>query len=122
MGQTSSTVPDFLPFLNEMGAKGYQLCGFLMPPQAPPQPGIMSYKVDMPVQTIMRQEQDTTKKYKYCNATFYYKMNVTPGMNVMNGMSGMNVKIEGDPAGLIQSYASKGWTLKGVISIPGEKD
>jgi len=110
MGQMKSVVPDFIPFLNEMGAEGFQLSGFLMPPQAPPQAGVMSFNMDMPVQTIMRKERDTTKKYKYCNATFYYKINI------------MTATIEGDPSGLIQSYASKGWTLKAILSIPAEKD
>ena len=111
MGVMSSTVPDFAGTLNEYGAQGWSLDGFMMPPQAPPQVGAMSFNFDMAVQTYLSKPEADAQPKKYVTATYNYQMKVGVG----------GASLSGDPLPLIHEHAQKGWMLKGALSLPAQR-
>lgn len=107
MGRMSSTVPDFGAVINEYGAQGWSLDGFLFPPQPPPKAGVVSFSFDMAVQIFLSKPKLSAPK-KFVTATYNYSVKMGTGMP----------KIIGDPVPLIQEHAEKGWLLKGALSLP----
>jgi len=105
MGAMNADVPDMLPYMNQMGAQGYQLAGFLMAPPKPPAMGVMSFTMEVPIWTMFELPAAMTP-VKYKIVTFNYVINL------------MGAKLDGDPKGLIESYAQKGWLLKGSLNLP----
>lgn len=111
MGSMSSTVPDFVSILNKYGQEGWSLSGILLLPGPPPQPGVMSFNFDQPVQIVLHKPQGNVIQRKYCSAKFFQDMVV----------SGMKPVIKGDPIPLVASHAEKGWQIKAMLTLPSER-
>jgi len=115
MGFMKSVVPDYLGLLNQMGADGWSLAGFLADPSVQPDmtQGLINITMDMPMRMIMRRVIGTTETKKYLAHKFYYTMKI--------GMLALTPTITGDPDAVIQAHAAQGWLLKGSIQLPMEQ-